>query len=197
MRYSKPDPQSVFLNVPFDPSYERIFVGLIAALVSLGRVPHCVLEIPELGQGRMRRIMDLMSRCRVSIHDLCRVGIPVRFNMPFELGIAYSLCHIIRKHNFIIMEARRHRVDKTLSDLKAIDPKIHEGRPKMAIRAVYEALGRPKGNPPIDVAEGIYKKLWLNINTIRNGSSTIFNRHSFNELIVGVTFLAKRAGVIS
>ena len=197
MRQGKPDPQSVFLNVPFDRSYEKIFIALIAALVSLGRVPHSVLEIPDMGQGRMSRILDLMSRCRVSIHDLSRVGTPVRFNMPFELGIAYSLFHIMRKHNFIIMEAKKHRLDRTLSDLKAIDPKIHEGKPLLAILAAYEVLGRPRGNPPIDIAEDIFKKLWSNINTIRHRHKTIFNRHSFLELIVGATLLAKKAGLIS
>jgi hypothetical protein len=56
MRLGIPDPQSVFLNVPFDASYEKIFVALIVALISLGRVPRCVLEITDTGQGRMPRI---------------------------------------------------------------------------------------------------------------------------------------------
>ena len=77
--------RSVFLNVPFDGSYERIFVALISSLIALGRNPRCVLEIPETGQGRLVRILQLIRACPVSIHDLSRVGLPVRFNMPFEL----------------------------------------------------------------------------------------------------------------
>ena len=83
--------RGVFLNVPFDIGYERLFVALISALVSLGRVPRCVLEIPEQGIGRLSRIFRLVRTCPVSVHDLSRVGQPVRFNMPFELGLAVAL----------------------------------------------------------------------------------------------------------
>ena len=85
------NPQGVFLNVPFGPTYERRFVSLVAALVSIGRQPHCALEISGGGKLRLNRIFQFMSRCRVSIHDLSHVGRPVRFNMPFELGIACAL----------------------------------------------------------------------------------------------------------
>jgi len=197
MRLAKPDPQSVFLNVPFDPAYERIFVALVSAFVSLGRVPRCVLEISDTGQGRMVRIVNLISGCRVSLHDLSRVGLPVRFNMPFELGIAYALRQLRRDHDFIILEKVEHRLDMTLSDLKYIDPKIHKGRPFLAIHAVYEALGLRDGNPDISIPESIYRQLWSNINTIRRRSDTIFNRRSFNELIGGATKLAKEEGIIA
>jgi hypothetical protein len=80
--------------------------------------------------------------------------------------------------------------------LKAIDPKIHEGKSMLAISAIYEALGRPTGNPRIEIAEKIYGQLWLNINTIRHRSATIFNRRSFNEIVVGATLLAKKEGII-
>jgi hypothetical protein len=83
--------RSVFLNIPFDTSYEPLFIALISALVAIGRTPRCVLEVPEQGEGRLRRIFDLIRRCHVSVHDLSRVGLPVRFNMPFELGLAFAL----------------------------------------------------------------------------------------------------------
>jgi hypothetical protein len=86
--------RSVFLNVPFDESYEPLFVALISALVALGRIPRCVLELPEMGSGRLARILQLIRSCSISIHDLSRVGLPVRFNMPFELGIAVALSRI-------------------------------------------------------------------------------------------------------
>jgi len=89
--------RSVFLNVPFDKGYESLFVSLISALVSLGRVPHCVLEVPDPGIGRLPRILRLIRSCPVSMRDLSRVGLPVRFNMPFELGIAVALSRIERR----------------------------------------------------------------------------------------------------
>src|ERR1035441_2238158 len=82
--------RGVFLNTPFDKPYERLFVALIGVLVALGRIPRCVLEIPEMGNGRQARILDLMQSCSFSIHDLSRVGLPVRFNMPFELELAFT-----------------------------------------------------------------------------------------------------------
>src|SRR5258707_9226459 len=60
---SRREPRSrrVFLNVPFDKSYEPLFVALISALVALGRMPHCVLELPERGRGRLVRIIRLLG----------------------------------------------------------------------------------------------------------------------------------------
>lgn len=86
-----PDSKAVFINVPFDRSYESLFVTLVGTLVFLGQEPHCVLEVREKGEGRLTRIVDLMRMCRLSIHDLSRVGMPARFNMPFELGLACAL----------------------------------------------------------------------------------------------------------
>src|SRR2546422_5167170 len=102
--------RSVFLNVPFDEDYEPLFVALISTLVALGRIPRCVLELPETGQGRLTRILQLLRSCRVSIHDLSRVGLPVRFNMPFELGIAVAISRLSGQHQFIMLEARHHRL---------------------------------------------------------------------------------------
>lgn len=85
------DPQGVFLNVPYDTGYQPLFVTLVTSLVCLGQKPRSVIEIREQGDGRLRRIFDLMRACRVSIHDLSRVGRPARFNMPFELGLACAL----------------------------------------------------------------------------------------------------------
>lgn len=91
-----PDQQSVFLNVPFDREYSPLFISLIAALTGLGRKPRCVLEVPTAGSDRLDRIFELLSGCGASIHDLSRVSLSAplqvpRFNMPFELGIAYCL----------------------------------------------------------------------------------------------------------
>ncbi len=50
------DQKSVFLNVPFDKRYEPIFLGLVTGLVSLGLKPRSVIEIPDSGEGRMKRL---------------------------------------------------------------------------------------------------------------------------------------------
>jgi hypothetical protein len=115
---ARPDEQAVFLTVPFDRGYERIFVALVAALVALGRKPRCVLELPALGRGRLSLIQEHMEGCRVSIHDMSRVGAPARFNMPFELGLACALAEYRGCHDLVILDRVPHRINVTLSDLR-------------------------------------------------------------------------------
>jgi hypothetical protein len=124
-----PDPDAVFINVPFDPAYEPLFVTLVGSLVFLGQEPHCVLEVREKGDGRLLRIVELLRMCRMSIHDLSRTGMPVRFNMPFELGLACSLKVMspAASYEVFVLDARPYRLDKTLSDYKGRDPLIHGG----------------------------------------------------------------------
>lgn len=60
---------SVFINVPFDHPRIPIYLGLISGIVALGLTPRCVLEIPPT-RDRLRRLYQLISECRYSIHDL-------------------------------------------------------------------------------------------------------------------------------
>jgi hypothetical protein len=123
-----PNPRHVFINAPFDASYEPLFVTLLGTLVFLGQEPHCVLEVREKGDGRLQRIVDLIRTCRLSIHDLSRVGQPVRFNMPFELGLACSLkVSNPAAYEVLVLESVHYRLDRTLSDYKGRDPLIHHG----------------------------------------------------------------------
>ena len=122
-----PSPKAVFINAPFDLSYEPLFVTIVGSLVFLGQEPHCVLEVPEKGDGRLARIHDLMRACRVSIHDLSRAGTPARFNMPFELGLACALkLADPTNYEIFVFDARPYRIDRTLSDYKGRDPLIHQ-----------------------------------------------------------------------
>jgi len=123
-----PDHNAVFINVPFDSAYEPLFVTLVGSLVFLGQEPPCVLEVREKGDGRLTRIVELMRACRMSIHDLSRIGRPARFNMPFELGLACSLkVANPTAYEVFVLDSRPYRIDKTLSDYKGRDPLIHGG----------------------------------------------------------------------
>jgi len=91
----KTSARSVFLNCPFDSKYENLYLALIAGAAALGLKPRCVLEIPTTA-ARLTRLVDLISQCDYSIHDLSRVQLSgpaprcPRFNMPFELGLAVA-----------------------------------------------------------------------------------------------------------
>lgn len=140
-------PAQVFLNVPYSKSYERTLVALTAALVAVGRFPRLTFQLPDGGQGRLQRIFALLRSCRVSVHDLSAVGLPVRFNMPFELGLACALKEQTGRHDFLVLDRAPHRLDRHLSDLKNVDPKIHHGTVTGAINAILESLDKPTGNP--------------------------------------------------
>jgi hypothetical protein len=191
--------RSVFLNVPFDKGYEPLFVALISALVSIGRVPHCVLELAEEGDGRLVRIFRLIRSCPVSMHDLSRVGLPVRFNMPFELGIAVALNRMGEDHKFFMLESKRYRLQKTLSDTNGIDPGIHEATTKGIITCALAHLGKPHGNPDVKTIIRIQRQLWKTVAPLKtiHGRTSIFSRPIFSVLVDGATSLAEKEGLIS
>lgn len=174
----------VFLNVPYDDSYEQILVGLTAALVALGRVPQLTFQVPDGGEGRLQRIFSLLKSCRVSIHDLSAVGTPVRFNMPFELGLACAIKAETGEHDFLILESRRHRLDRHLSDLKGIDPKIHNRTVGGAICAILEVLDKPSGNPPLADVRRLYLRMIRLLGPLkkRHGAKNVFNTRVYGEL---------------
>lgn len=190
--------RTVFLNVPFDTSYEPLFVALIAALTSLGRVPRCVLELPEEGGGRLQRILQLLRNCPVSIHDLSRSGQPARFNMPFELGIAVALSRIQKGHKFLVLERQRFRLQTTLSDLNGIDPGIHNGTIKGIISCILSQLGKPQGNPSPQAVFQIHQQLWKTVPHLKksHGRETIFSRPIFGELVGGALILTRKRALI-
>ena len=172
---------------------------MISAIIAIGRTPRCVLEVPEQGDGRLTRIFNLMRSCSVSLHDLSRVGMPVRFNMPFELGIAFALRRIEGRHKFVLLEAKRHRLQRTLSDLNGFDPRIHRGTSAGMISCILCNLAKPRGNPQLHQIERIRRKLWRTVAFLKRNHhrTTIYSRAIFGELVEAAVLLAKSEGLIA
>lgn len=175
----------VFLNVPYDRSYEKILLALTAALVALGRTPRLTFQVPETGDGRLSRIFKLLKSCPASIHDLSAVGMPVRFNMPFELGLACAIREQTGQHNFLVLEKQPHRLQKHLSDLGGVDPKIHHGTVRGAIRAVLDVLSKPGENPSLTEIMRGYRRLSKRVPLLkkRHDTKSLFNTRIFGELV--------------
>lgn len=175
----------VFLNVPYSPGYERMLVALTAALVVVRAIPRLTFQVPDGGEGRLNRIYGLLRSCRVSIHDLSSVGMPVRFNMPFELGMAYAIKARTGRHDFLVLESQPHRLDRHLSDLRGIDPKIHHGTVRGAIRAVLEVLEKPGGNPPASEVMGLYRRMMRQLPVLKamHGNPDLFSTRVYGELV--------------
>ncbi len=190
------DSKSVFLNIPYDRQYEPFFVTLVSSLVSLGQKPRCVLEVRERGQGRLMRIFELLGSCRVSIHDLRRSGRPVRFNMPFELGIACALGLAGMHHDVIVMDTVRYRLDRTLSDYKGRDPLIYRGFDGLVdgIADVFQVRHEPSAAVLKEEAR-LLRRLARDIAQAHGG--TVFRPRAFRTLVAAATTSATRRGLIS
>jgi hypothetical protein len=151
--------KSVFLNIPYDRQFTRLYLAYIAGLTSLGLIPRATIEIPG-GQNRLEKIADLIRSCRYSIHDLSRVQLdrtaPVtpRFNMPFELGLSVATAKLGgRAHDWFVFEAVPRRVAKSLSDLSGTDPNIHGGTIEGVMRELCNAFVREVPHERVSVAE--------------------------------------------
>jgi hypothetical protein len=83
---------SVFINVPFDRRYKKLFDALVFAVHHCGLVARCAREFDDGAQVRVDKLYKIIGECQFGIHDLSRTTrdsrhhLP-RFNMPLELGI--------------------------------------------------------------------------------------------------------------
>jgi hypothetical protein len=190
--------RGVFINVPYDAGYEQNFLALISALISIGRIPCCAAEERVLGRIRVEQIFKLIKACKVSIHDLCRVTRPPRFNIPFELGIAYALSRL-HGHKFIMIEAKKYRSDVTLSDLKGVDCLAHGNKPRRVISCVLSELGSTRRPPDIEKAMQIFDHLCQAAPQLkrRHPGWGLFYRPIVSALIAAGTERAVSLGVIS
>jgi len=188
---------SVFLNLPYDPGFETLFLAYLAGVSALGMSPRAALEIPGSAR-RLERIYDLMSTCPYSIHDLSRVQLDrtkpatPRFNMPFELGLAVARGIFNANHTWFVFEAMQHRITKSLSDLNGTDVYIHAA----TISGVFAQLGnaflRTGPQPTISQYRAIYRSLRSSVPTVlkETGSRTVFEARPFQALsavAVGLT----------
>ncbi|HET8923444.1 MAG TPA: hypothetical protein VFN26_10670 [Candidatus Acidoferrum sp.] len=119
----------VFLNIPYDSKFDKLFLAYIAGITAYGMVPRATLEITDSSR-RLERILKLERRCKYSVHDLSRVQLDrakprtPRFNMPFELGLCVADANRSagQEQNWFVLEAVQNRINKSLSDLGGTDP---------------------------------------------------------------------------
>ena len=193
-----PDPKAVFVNVPFDATYEPLFVTLVGTLVFLGQKPHCVLEVREKGDGRLIRILDLMRTCRMSVHDLSRTGTPVRFNMPFELGLACALkLQHPTDYEVFVLDAIQFRLDRTLSDYKGRDPLVHGGTCHGMLASLLDTFQTdvPDAAHEFRRAALVLRKSAA-LMKHRDKSSSLFRPSLFRELVAVATKIASERSFI-
>lgn len=141
--------RNVFINCPFDEPYEPLFNAIVFAVHENGFRPRCALEASNAGQFRLNKIMDIISECKYSIHDLSRTELDratrlPRFNMPLELGLdlgcrRFGLAFQKEKIS-LVLDLEEHRYETFISDIKGQDIFAHEGSVKKVIEVVRDWL---------------------------------------------------------
>lgn len=182
----------IFLNLPYDPNYEKLFLAYICALCAFGMIPRLTLEIPG-GKRRLDRIFGLIRDCKYSVHDLSRVQLDrlkprtPRFNMPFELGLVVAQAKTDRdRHVWFVMESMRYRLSKSLSDLNGTDPYIHDGTIEGVFREIGNAFARKKKQPTVAQMWRIYREVRKLIGGIlkQTGAQSVFEASVYKQMSV-------------
>lgn len=181
---------SVFLNIPYDSAFEKLYLAYIAGLSAFGLIPRATLEIPT-SQRRLERILKLIQECAYSIHDLSRVQLDARaprvprFNMPFELGLAVAQNTRNRRETWYVCETVSHRVNKSLSDLDGTDVRIHNGTVQGVFGALCDVFVRKTRQPSVQEMYRIYLVLKRNLPRIirQAGASDPYGARVFRDLI--------------
>jgi hypothetical protein len=191
----------VFLNIPYDKKFERLFLAYLAGISAFGMVPRATLEIPDSSR-RLEKILKLARSCGYSVHDLSRVQLDrskprvPRFNMPFELGLCVADANRRegQKQNWFVFEAEANRIDKSLSDLKGTDPRIHDATVRSVMSGLCNIFRRPGRQPSVPQMMQIYRGLRKNQAAILRaaGTNTLYTKRVFTDLRVVASSEADR-----
>ena len=184
----KPLPASVFVNLPYSPEYEDRFLAIVGTLALFAVVPTAAIVAPT-GTTRLDRIINLLSVCPASIHDLSWMDLDAvapptpRFNMPFELGIAVAVSRF-HDHECIVLDTVERRLDKALSDLRGIDPFIYDGTPEAMFRALSNVFFRSGSPPRMAEFERLFAQLKRHVSRMkaREGFSSLFEAAPFEQI---------------
>jgi hypothetical protein len=140
---------SVFINCPFDSDYQPLFHAIVFAILDAGFTPRSALELDDGLEVRIDKILNIISDCKFSLHDLSRTELQKanrlpRFNMPFELGICVGAKRfgdgVHKEKSALILDVERYRYQAFISDIAGQDIKAHNGDPQNAITHVRNWL---------------------------------------------------------
>lgn len=175
--------------MPYAKRYERVYLAFIAATAGHGLFPSAAVHDPS-SRYQLDRIYDLIAGAQVSLHDLSWMSLDrksprtPRLNMAFELGLAVAVARAPgSNHEWFVFDTVPYRLDKALSDLGGIRPRIHDFTPEGVLRAVMNALARQKYQPTLAELLAIYGEVEKGAQRIkRKYSNDLFDTRPFKEL---------------
>lgn len=140
---------NVFINCPFDSSYQKLFDAIVFAVFDCGYVARSALEIDDASQIRVEKILNIINDSKFGIHDISytrldpKTKLP-RFNMPLELGFFISAKRFgVKEHkqkNCLIVDIKEHRYHKYISDIAGQDIRAHNNKPEELIKIIRNWL---------------------------------------------------------
>jgi hypothetical protein len=181
----------VFINCPFNNGYRPFFEAIAFTISACGYIPRCALEYQDTGYARLTKIIHLIDTCDFSLHDISHTELDEkfrlpRFNMPFELGLAFGRKHSRRKPpKLLVMDRELHRYEVFLSDLKGCDLASHDGDPREAVTQVRNWLSSHHGpglNGPKHM-QGWFTRFQTDLPAICDESGWDRDRITFNDLV--------------
>jgi hypothetical protein len=116
--------------------------------------------------------------------------------MPFELGLACAMSHLNPPHAYVLLERKRYRLGKTLSDIGR-EPYVYNKSVRRLIASVLGVLRRSSGtNPPPEQVFNLYTGLCAIAADIkqRSGLGTLYEKAPFEDIVAAATLLASDAG---
>lgn len=187
----------VFLNFPYDRTYEPVAIAMMTCLVAVGRTPKAAVEASP-GQERLSKIIDLIRKSPVSLHDLSLRAEP-RLNMPFELGVACANRHENNPdHEIVIFETEAYRLQRTLSDLNGFDPVLYDGQATVMLKAILEVFASAGEVPELAKVIAVHRKVRKAVLQIkrREHKTTIFDAHMWRLSVGAMVKVSVEAGLL-
>jgi hypothetical protein len=197
----KQSEEFVFLNIPYDPQFQNLCLAYIVGTACFGLTARATLEIPGSAR-RLDRIIDLISGCKFSIHDLSRVQLDPnqprtpRFNMPFELGLTVAWQRFgDPSHLWFVFESKRHRVSKSLSDLSGTDVYVHDGSVRGVFQQLCNAFVGERQQPSVAQMLSVYRYIKSELPSLLKASaaSSIYDgARPFRDVYLAAALRAER-----
>jgi hypothetical protein len=137
----------VFLNYPFDPSFDSLSYAMHFGVIAAGLLPVCAKDSGTPDRLRLEMLIDAITNCQYSVHDLskCRGEGPenlARFNNPIEMGMA--LFHAFKnqraEHRCAFFVSTPYIHTSFATDLAGLDPICHDNDAHVLVAGVYDWL---------------------------------------------------------